>query len=105
MAKESTVNVVKKMYADGRVEEGDWKMTLDEMQRFVGGYIQMVPTRTARRALVMDEEGLLKGKPRNEKASAELHPDFDWSGQPGHAGFSLVGDALVIKSNTAGYRP
>ena len=42
------MNIVKKIYADGRIEDCDQKMTLEEMQKFVGGYIEICPSNIAR---------------------------------------------------------
>lgn len=59
-------------YTDGRVEEihpagATW--ALEELQTLVGGYIEVVRTRDGR-WMVVDEEGLKKRKPENEKATA-----------------------------------
>jgi hypothetical protein len=86
----------------------DFRPTLDALQTVVGGWIELVrPHPLALRELelelgvelggtipqgmvrlVVDEEGTLKGKPLNERAT-ELYP-----GRLLHA---IVGDAIVIE--------
>lgn len=56
------------------------KFTLAEAQAFVGGYVEMVRLRKG--FMLVDEEGLLKGKVLNMGAS-------------GFAGLDLVGDVLL----------
>lgn len=85
------MNVVKKIYTDGRIEDCKEKMTLEQMQKFVGGYIEMVPSNVAHRMLVVNEEGLLDQLPHNVEASKFVNPrtlvlDF------------IRGNALLIKS-------
>jgi len=45
--------------------------SLEELQKFVGGYIERVPTPSMDRDIdcVVDEEGLMKQLPMNRKAS------------------------------------
>lgn len=69
-----STRVFKKFYTDGRVEEGDWKMELEEMQKFVGGYVEMVPTTIPHRVLIVNEEGLLENLPNNPNASQIVNP-------------------------------
>jgi len=45
------MNVVKKLYTDGRVEEVKERMTLEQMQKFVGGFILNNAARLPRTAL------------------------------------------------------
>lgn len=85
------MNVVKKIYTDGRVEEVDQKMNLQQLQSFVGGYIEMVPSKLSHRSLIVNEEGLLKELPHNEKATELVRPGtlvLDW----------IRGNALLVKS-------
>ena len=88
--KEHTTRVVRKYFVDGRVEEVDEGMTLDDMQKFVGGYIEMVPSKISHRSVVVNEDGLGLELPHNVNASAVLHPlyvvDF------------IRGNALLVKS-------
>ena len=56
------------------------KFTLAEAQGYVGGYVEMVRLRKG--FMLVDEEGLLTGKPLNMAAS-------------GFAGLDLVGDVLL----------
>ncbi|MGH9238791.1 MAG: DUF3846 domain-containing protein [Vicinamibacterales bacterium] len=67
--------------------------TLDEMQAFVGGYIEILRLPDGR-ALVINEEGKLRGLPLNPEATVlaapRIAPDF------------IVGPALVCTWNEAG---
>ena len=63
--------------ADGK------KLTLEEMQAAVGGYIERVVIPKVGEMYV-DEEGLLKGKPINQMASLI-------------AGMPIVGDVLIVR--------
>lgn len=58
MKKEHTTNVVSKIHTDDRIEEVNCAMTLKEMQNFVGGCIEMVPSNQPHRALIVNEDGL-----------------------------------------------
>lgn len=62
--------------------------TLEELQSFVGGYIEIVPIGSTH-LLVIDEEGKLKGKPINEAAT--LHARRNGCIAPDDV---IVGDAL-----------
>jgi hypothetical protein len=83
-------NVVKILYADGREEEVNRKMNLEEMQKVVGGYIEFAPTKVKNRQLVCDEEGLLKDKPVNKAATELVHPNT--------LHYGIRGDVLLVKS-------
>jgi hypothetical protein len=48
-------------------------ISLDEMQQFVGGYIEMVESADSRLMLVCNEEGKLLGLPVNVKATQIAH--------------------------------
>ena len=89
----STSTVVKKVYADGRVEdELELAMTLEEMQAFVGGYIEMVPAAERNRALIVNEEGALRGLPFNETATPLAKEGVRMLGG------KLRGNVLVVKA-------
>ncbi len=64
---------------------------LDELQSIVGGYIEVVSLRDGR-LIVCDEEGKLKGKERNNKATDILHSVF-------HNNDFMVGDVLVCNED------
>lgn len=59
--------------------------SLERLQELVGGYIEILPYRGW--LFVCDEEGKLKGKPLNVKATEEARRWFD----------PYVGDVLVCK--------
>jgi len=58
---------------DGRVQDFEFvgsEPSLEELQQAVGGFIELVPTPTLPgHIMVVDEEGLLKGRPLNQKAT------------------------------------
>mgnify|MGYP003139922373 FL=1 len=64
------------------LDKKDEKPTLEKCQEFVGGYIEIIFTSDGRQ-IVVDEEGLLKGKPINVDATEE-------------ANRTIVGDAMVL---------
>lgn len=70
--KEHTTKVVMKIYADGTTDETECEMTLHQMQQFVGGYIEMVPSSIPHRALIVNEDGLGLELPHNVKATEYL---------------------------------
>ncbi|HNC58656.1 MAG TPA: DUF3846 domain-containing protein [Leptospiraceae bacterium] len=62
--------VIKKIYADGTEEDCREKMSLEEMQEFVGGYIEEVATNiNARHFLVVNEDGNMLNLPANPNAT------------------------------------
>ena len=64
---------------------------LDELQAIVGGYIEVLSLRDGR-LIVCDEEGKLKGKERNNKAT-----DIFQAAMPTND--FLVGDVLICKED------
>lgn len=64
------------------------KFSLEELQKTVGGYIEIGRTHDGD-FLVMDEEGKLKGKGLNEKATELYQFDDDF----------VVGDVLVCPTS------
>lgn len=86
------MNVVKKIYTNGRIEDVVEKMKLKQMQEFVGGYIEMVPSNIAHRALIVNEEGTLIGLPTNREATKLVNPRT-LMGPNG-----IQGNALLIKN-------
>lgn len=85
------MNVVMKIYVDGRLEPVNQKWTLAQMQAFVGGYIERVRCTVAHRALLCDEEGLLKDKPVNAFATKLVQPGTLMDQ-------GLRGDCLLVKN-------
>lgn len=63
--------------------------TLEELQGFVGGYIEFV--HVGDRILVVDEDGKAKGKPFNRAATERCH-GYIFSDD------GIVGDALLCES-------
>jgi len=86
------MNVVRKLYTDGRIEEVNEKMSLEQLQGFVGGYIEQVASLIPHRALIVNEEGFYEHLTPNPNATALVMP-----------GTSLIdgtirGNALLVKS-------
>ena len=52
------------------IAPADAEFTLDELQGLVGGTIQIIPLEQIGMMMVMDDEGKLKGLPRNDSATA-----------------------------------
>ena len=63
--------------------------TLEEMQKYVGGYIQVVNAKNGDQ-IVMDEEGKLKSKSINYEATKH------WIGENANAYDYVVGDAMIL---------
>jgi hypothetical protein len=81
----------KKLYTNGTAEEGEWRMTLEQMQKFVGGYIEQVASNIPHRALIVNEEGFLDNLPQNPQATALVAPGTSVIGH-------IRGNALLIKA-------
>lgn len=68
---------------DGNITEvssrGD-TFSLDELQKFVGGYIQLVSTRKPARDLYCNEEGLIHDLPLNRTAQQFVDPMWNTAG-------------------------
>lgn len=66
--------------ADGTITEvhpaKGKKFSLKELQGFVGGYIELVTTRTPVRHMYVNEEGMLDNLPYNAAATALIHPKY-----------------------------
>jgi hypothetical protein len=80
--------------ASGESRDVPGPLTLVQMQTQVGGWIELVTLRVergARIALVVDDEGKLKGKPVNIAATALYHAAL-----PGVQDV-IVGDALLVR--------
>jgi hypothetical protein len=66
--------------------------TLEELQKLVGGYINVVESLDGEADIVLDEEGKLKGKEVNESATKL------WLGDDKADWFDvLVGDVVVCR--------
>lgn len=66
------------------------KFTLEELQKYVGGYIQIIYLQH-NYIMIINEEGKLKSLPKNEEATklANFHSDFD---------DYIVGNVVICKS-------
>lgn len=77
--------------ADGATVAITEPLTLTSMQRLVGGYIEFVMiggARGRREVLIVDEEGLLKNKPLNLRATKL------YRGEPERHSGVIVGDVI-----------
>jgi hypothetical protein len=83
--KQETVKVIKDNKP--RLTEYEVEPTLEEAQKVVGGYVELVDL-DGLGCLLVDEEGRLKRKPINEQATKLYNQLFDGV---------IVGDAILIK--------
>ena len=89
--KEPTMNVVQKIAVDGDSTIVAERMTLAQMQAFVGGDIELVRCRLAHRALVVNENGISEGLAVNPAATALVAPGVAMLE-------GIRGNALVVKN-------
>ena len=71
------------------MDSADIKPTLEQLQKMVGGYIEVVYADNGDQ-IILDEEGRLKGKPLNEDASEY------WLGDDWDEYNNIVGDAVIL---------
>jgi hypothetical protein len=90
MAKKDTVTCIRKIFATGQVEEGQWEMNLEQMQKFVGGYIEYCPCTIPGHSLVVNENGLHDQLLHNPAATLLVREDV--------LHFGIKGDVLLVKS-------
>jgi len=74
--------------ADGTEEALDHRPSLEEAQKIVGGYVELVKV-GGNRTLVVDDEGKLKGKPANKVITIIY-------GSQIYGGY-IVGDVVVLE--------
>jgi len=67
------------------------KLTLSQMQKMVGGYIEVIKLPKSRRELVVNDEGKLYGMLPNHTATQLLQSEFG-----SMEVVQIVGDALVL---------
>jgi hypothetical protein len=65
------------------------KMTLEQLQKLVGGYIQIVPL--GEDQMVINEEGKLLGLPYNETATDIMKEKYEGTTD------YIAGDAIILK--------
>ena len=53
------------------LDDSDKQPTLEDLQDMVDGYIEVLASRDGEKQIIVDEEGLLKGKQPNIEASDE----------------------------------
>ena len=77
----------------------DVEPTLTEMQKFVGGYIEVVQSSDTKHDIILDEEGKLKGKPLNKEAT-ELYLGEEQDDTSAGWDFDyIVGDVMVLSGD------
>ena len=75
----------------------DKEPILKEMQKFVGGYIQVVTSVNGNEDIVINEEGKMKGLPMNMVATT-FYLGEDWDAPTSALVHDvLVGNAMVLK--------
>ena len=87
----ATLFTVKGAYKTIKPKNGKM-FTLEELQEYVGGYIETQTSRDGQRIFVMNEDGKLMNLPINYPATVQyrkLHGGCDF----------LVGDVLLLWSN------
>jgi hypothetical protein len=82
--------------ADGSSLAITGPLTLEHMQRLVGGYVEMVRIGAAGELLIVDEDGREKSKPINRAATALYQ-----GSPPRHDGI-IVGDAIQCVCSNMG---
>jgi len=68
--------------------------TLEEMEKMVGGSIEIEPLPSGK-SIVVNEEGKLIGLDKNEKASEEWLKEYPYDKYPFNNDGTIVGDALI----------
>jgi hypothetical protein len=86
-----TTTVVQKIPVDGPAEDVSMKLTLEAMQAFVGGDIELVRTRLPHRALVVNENGITEGLTVNPVATKLVAEGVYMIG-------GIRGNALLVKA-------
>lgn len=93
MSRKTNGSMATLIRANGQTEivrpKNNKKFSLEELQGFVGGYIEVVNT-NGKTVMYVDEEGKLKGKPINSVATRLMHQSYVDMGD------CVVGDALLI---------
>ena len=74
----------------------DKEPTLKEMQKFVGGYIEVVQAKNGDH-IVFNEEGRIFGLPINYEASEHWLGKGQYDETEGWGGTNIVGNALLLK--------
>ena len=69
------------------------KLSLEQMQNAVGGYIEILTSLDGKMCLIFDEEGKLKDKPRNNVATFYAQKKF------GLVNDYLVGDVILCHAD------
>ena len=82
--------VVKKFFTDGRIEDVNAELSLEEMQEFVGGYIEAVATGVAGVVLIVNEDGIRLDLPPNSNATTQVKRGVWVAG-------AIRGNALLVK--------
>lgn len=83
------MNVVQIIRADGTTEDVNRKMKLAEMQKIVGGYIEVAMCKLPHRAIVCNEDGIALKLPVNKIATELLHERM--------RGSIVLGNVLLVK--------
>ena len=67
-------------------------LTLEDLQKLVGGYIQLIELHSSKRQMIINEEGKLMGLPFNETATKIFHDEY-----PHLTEYDVIcGDAIIL---------
>lgn len=86
-----TVNAVRLYFTDKPAKDINEKWTLKQLQDFVGGYVEAVPSSIPRRSLYVNEDGISLNLPQNIEATQVIYPEtfvLDF----------ICGNAILVKS-------
>lgn len=89
-----TTIIIQKLYADGRIVDCNERMTLKQMQEFVGGYIELCASKLPGKTLIVDDDGGFKQRAANPAATRLVAPGIMLL--PG----GLTGDCLLALSSS-----
>lgn len=70
------ITVLAKLPTEGAADHTPCTMTLEDCQAYLGGYIEILRTRTPGELLMINEEGTLDDLPLNAQATTRVHPDY-----------------------------
>lgn len=86
-----TVNVVRLYFTDKPAKDIDEKWNLKQLQDFVGGYVEAIPSSVPNRSLYVNEDGLSLNLPQNIEATQVIYPGTFVLG-------FIRGNAILVKS-------
>ena len=67
-------------------------LTLEQLQKLVGGYIQVIELHSQKKQMIINEEGKLMDLPRNDTATKIFHEEYPHLTEYDY----ICGDALIL---------